>query len=210
MKRKEMLAFTDQPIEESVENLLNYLSSFNALTDNFYRGILPMLKGTPVEKTLSVGKPGECPQTAYWIDSGYARFYRLEKQKNGSTKDVTFRFFKPGEIMLVSECFFNGAVTDHYAEIYPGSVVVPFMSTSFYQLALVAPEAESLANKILAIDGRESKIRDELTVLKHKYRYEAFIKNFSEAIMLFCDAQDAATYLHMTPEYLSRSRRAKI
>lgn len=205
MSHKETFLTTNNLVGNPVGNLLDKLGALMDLTEEFYSGILPMLKPQCLHKVFKVARQGDICKTAYWIDSGYGRFYSVV-YKDGLRDEITFRFFKAGSIMVIPECFFNGQPCDYYADITKNAVIIPFTADDFHTLKLTGAEAEGLANRVLALSGPENNKKNEILNLKPKARYEKFLEVYKGSQC--CKVKDIASFLLIKPQSLSRIRRA--
>ncbi|WP_316793540.1 hypothetical protein [Pedobacter frigoris] len=205
MSYKEKFLIANNLIGTPEGNLLENLGGLMDLTDGFYSGILPMLKHQSSCKVLKVANAGDICKTAYWIDSGYGRFYRVVYQ-DGVRTEVTFKFFMPGSIMVIPECFFNGQPCDYYADFTKNAVVIPFTADNFSTLKLTASEAEELANKVLSLSNPGSNKKNEMLNLKPTPRYEKFLEVFGKESTRYCKVKDIASFLLIVPQTLSKIR----
>jgi hypothetical protein len=189
-------------------NLLIYLKSKMQaeLTEAFNTNITPMLKGRTLNQLWTFSQPGDISGTAVWIDRGYGRVYKISPDMEGLPFEHTIDFFKPKRIMLDPAGFFNGIPGDCYMEIARDAAIVPFTSDNFKLLKLSAPEAATLANNILADDKADGYEKMLMLKMKPRARYKEFIRIFGVEIHQHFDAKDIASYLNMTPPFLSRLR----
>jgi CRP-like cAMP-binding protein len=192
-----------------VENLLVYLNLQNNLSAIFNATILSMLPTRTLEKAELVTNKDDIALTAFWIDTGYARAFQNMLDKEGLPIEVTVDFNKPKRIMVIAESFFNGLPCDYNVEVAKASVIVEFTRTSFDALKLAAPEAEALANNILAKERTDALEKMRMLRMKPRPRYREFLRLFTAEIHLYFDVKDIASYLGMTPAFLSRLRAEK-
>lgn len=189
-----------------VGSLLTYLNGHLNLSQEFNDALRRVLGAETLTAKLDVVKCGEVCVTANWIERGYARFFKRVADDNGILTDVTIDFCRWGKILVIPECFFNGQPCGYNAEIPKGSVIVPFSKNCFDTFKLSAPEAESLANKILSLERTESLEKRELMKMKPRPRYDAFLRIFGREIEQYFAVKQIASYLGMQPSYLSRLR----
>ncbi|MBB5439652.1 hypothetical protein HDC92_003348 [Pedobacter sp. AK017] len=191
-----------------VGRLLAYLKSKmqTELTAAFSAGIIPMLNADTLPKLLLLAKPGDILQTAFWLDMGYGRAYKILYDKEGLPFERTIDFFKPGKIMLDPTAFFEGQPGNCYLEITKDAVIVPFTRENFNLLQLSAPEALTLANNILADGQKDGQEKMEMLKLPAKACYEEFKRIFGQGIEQYFPQKHIASYLGISPETLSRLR----
>jgi hypothetical protein len=190
----------------AVGHLLAYLSKLVDLSQEFYDTIHSMLKPETLASKLQVADVGEICKTAYWIETGYARFFKEESDPDNGVYEDTIGFCRSQRILVIPECFFNGDPCGYGVELAEGSVVVPFSGTHFDLLKLSAPEAETLANKILSLHLLEGLEKARLMKMKPRRRYREFLNIFGKEIEQFYAVKQIASYLGMNPAFLSRLR----
>lgn len=187
-----------------VTNLLTHLNAEMELSDLFNPAITPMLQPVKVQKLLQVLQRGQVPEVAYWLEGTYARAYFEQVTPDGLEVQQTVEFYRPMEIMVDANGFFNGAASDCCMEIAPGGVMVPFSKGNFSELKLSAPEAVGLAKRILA--KQSSRYREKMVMLRLpcEQRVTRFKQLFGIQIWHAFAQKHIASYLGMTPEHLSR------
>lgn len=188
---------------DPVGNLLLYLNSKLNLSPDFQPSILPMLESRRLKEKWSLAKPGDTLRTAVWLDDAYGCSYKMVYDKNDLPVKQIIDFFPPKSIMLDATGFFNNEPTDCHFEIVKNANVVPFEHANFEQLKLTAPEAEALANRILAemLNLRTSKA--ELKDLQGLARYNRFKEIYGNGIIQAYPQKHIALFLGFTPEYFS-------
>ncbi|WP_276088236.1 hypothetical protein [Pedobacter sp. JY14-1] len=196
----------EHPIDPNavVTNLLTHLNAEMELSDLFNPAITPMLQPVEVKKLQQVLQRGQVPEVAYWLEGTYARAYFDQVTADGLEVQQTGEFYRPMEIMVDANGFFNGAVSDCCIEIAPGGVMVPFSKGNFSELKLSAPEAVGLAKRILA--KQSSRYREKMMMLRLpcEQRVARFKELFGIQIWHAFAQKHIASYLGMTPEHLSR------
>jgi CRP-like cAMP-binding protein len=194
-----------------VGRLLAYLKSKmqTELTAAFSTNIIPMLNAEILLKLLKLANPGDTLQTAFWLDSGYGRAYKILEDKEGLSFQRSVDFFKPERIMLDPKAFFEGLPGDCYFEIAKNSVIVSFTRENFNLLQLSAPEAQALATNILAANTAHAQEKAEMLTMKGKAKYDQFIRIFGQGIELHFAQKHIASYLGFTREYLNGLKAGK-
>ena len=190
---------TDNPIE----NLLRYLNSRMELSPTFNPDILPMLHSSISSEKQVFAKPGDTLRTAVWLEDAYGQSYKMVFDKDDLPVKLVIDYFPPKSIMLDSLGFFNNEPTDCFYEILPNATIVPFDHSHFEELKLTAPEAEALANRILA---EMLKLKDGRMTLKNLHgidRYRQFIVLYGRLILQAYPQNQIALFLGFTPEHLN-------
>jgi CRP-like cAMP-binding protein len=190
----------------AVKNLLKYLNNSTPLSNLFIDKISPMLAGQVLTKRFQMVLEGKVADVAYWLDKGYAKFYKIDHDSDGIPFKRTIDICKPGKILVDCGGFFNDLPSGCFIEIAANSVIVPFAKSDFFQLEGVLSEANTLASKILALEIMENRAKADILRLKPRERYEGMITFFGEAVTQYVTGKDIAQYLSICPKYLSRLR----
>lgn len=188
----------------TVKNLMSFLQSNGSLTEKFIAQIQPMLQGYAVERDHEIILAGEVCETAYWIDSGCAVFFKRELNDEGIMEEEVVDFCCAGEILVIGDCFFGGLPSMYFVKILKGSRIVPFTTINFITLLSHAPEAESLAKNIMALEKQKTQRKTEILRAKPAERHKAFLKVFGEEILQYVSAKDIASFLGLSESALSR------
>ena len=189
---------------DPVGNLVLYLNTRMQLSAAFNPSILPMLKSEPLAEKLIITRPGHVSVMAYWIDNFYACSYKMVPDKNGRLEKKIVEILPPKSIVLDPIGFFANEASDHFLEIVKGANIVPFSQDYFAKLKLTAPEAETLANCIMAELMAQSKTRMGLLSLKGDERYYELINQYGIEILQCFSQKNLASYLNYTPQHLNR------
>jgi hypothetical protein len=188
---------------DPVGNLLLYLNSKIDLSPDFQPSILPMLEPRLLKKKWPLAKPGDTLRTAVWLDDAYGCSYKIHFDKNDLPLKQIIDFFPPKSILLDALGFFSNESTDCHFEIVKNATIVPFGRTDFEQLKLSAPEAEALANRILAEMLKLRTAKAELKDLHGLARYQRFKEIYGKGILQAYPQKYIALFLGFTPEYLN-------
>ena len=188
------------------DNLLSYLQSYLNYSPEFEVAILPMLTVRTLDKVERIVNQDEVSSAALWLHAGYGRWFVEHKDKEGLPVDVTIDFFRYGKILVSGEGFFNENPSLFNVELAAGSVVIDFPRHFYDALRLTAPEAETLAVKILATDRPEGLEKMNMVRRNTRDRYREFLRIFGPEIEQYFAVKHIASYLAMQPSYLSRIR----
>jgi hypothetical protein len=189
---------------DPIGNLLQYLNTRMQLSPAFNPAITPMLHDQTLTGKLQIGKPGDVITTAYWLDEFYGYSYKIVPDKNGAPVMKILEIFPPKSIMLDSIGFFQNLPGDVYMEIVKGASIVPFTQLHFAELRLDAPEAEALANCVLAELIKQGKTRMELQELKGDERYHELIRRYGADVLQCFSQKNLAYFLNYSPEHLNK------
>ncbi|MBB5436947.1 hypothetical protein HDC92_000611 [Pedobacter sp. AK017] len=190
----------------ATKHLLDFLGNLYPVTEIFNEKIKPMLSAYAAGKRFEFAKPGNVVKTALWIEWGYVRFYRKLVNEKGIKVEETIKFGIPQSIVLVPTCFFNDNKCTYYIDIAKYTVVIPFTRDHFDELKQHAPETEALANAILSLESPAEFERGAMMRLNGAPRYELFMDIYGEEINQFFKQKQIASFLSISPEYLSKLR----
>lgn len=188
---------------DPVGNLLLYLNSKLDLSPDFQPSILPMLKSRMLKEKWSLAKPKDTLRTAVWLEDAYGCSYKMAYDKNDLPVKQIIDFFPPKSIMLDAYGFFSNEPTDCHFEIVKNATIVPFEHSDFEQLKLTAPEAEALANRVLAEILKLRTSKAELKDLHGLARYNRFKEIYGKEIIQAYPQKHIALFLGFTPEYFN-------
>lgn len=189
-----------------INDFLNYLRSFLDYSDAFYTTILPRLEVHTLEKMTMLVAEGGIYTDGFWLQAGYGRYFTNKTDEEGLPYEITADFCKPGKIMVVPECLFNGSTSNFNLQLARGSIVIPLPNEHFESLKLNAPEVEELGNKILALDNQGCLEKMKMLKMKPREKYREFLRIFGVEIEQYFAVKHVANYLGMRPSFLSRLR----
>ncbi|MES2454935.1 MAG: hypothetical protein V4594_05330 [Bacteroidota bacterium] len=174
------------------------------LPPTFNPAILPVLKDTTLKKTLVVVEPGQVLSTAYWLEDSYGFMYTSTPDKDGKPIIKILRIYGPKTIMLDPTGFFENEPSEYYLAIVKGATIVPFQVQDFINLKDEVPEAEALANCVLAELNKQAHTRNAILNVKGDARYQELIKQYGIGVSQCFSQKDLASYLEYVPTYQSR------
>lgn len=192
--------------KNAVPDLLAYLKERLDDSTGFYETIGPMLQVQHFDKAKIIAKAGEMGLVAFWLQLGYARCFTTSVNEEGLPQEKTTDFCSPNKILVITESFFGGMPSKFNVQLSAGAVVVPFPRHAFDFLKSMAPGVEALANKILALDKPEGQEKTIMQGMKPRERYREFLRFFGVEIEQYFAIKHIASYLNMTPTFLSRLR----
>lgn len=149
---------------------------------------------------------GNWDKQAFWLQSGYGRYFGVRANEYGREIEVTVDFCKPRKIIFVREYFLTGMAIKCDLQLTAGSVIIPFHIADFDHLQLDGAEVAVFANKIMALEKSENLRRISMMKMKPRERYKEFLRIFGVEIERSFAVKDIADYLGMQPSYLSRLR----
>lgn len=186
--------------------LITYLSKRTPLSNEFVLGIKPMLEDERLKTDLECPKEKGISQTAYWIDEGFGYSYEVVEDKIGRKSDRIVGIYPAGTIMLDEHGFFNGAVSHLNYAVKKNSLIIPFSTVDFGELAKKAPETAILATRVVAENKKFEQDRSRLLRMHKSGRRDAMIAFFGRVIEEVFTFKELGGYLCMTDQYYSREK----
>lgn len=187
------------------KDLLAYLLNLDHKAQ-FYDTILSKLQVVKLKKKKVILKEGEISKEAFWLQSGYGRYFRTVTDEDGVTYQETFSFCKPGKIVFIAGSFFNNNPSEFGFELAAESVIIPFSKESYESLKVRVPEIAFVANRISSLDNKELMKKNHLLNKKSRERYKEFLNFFGIGIQQYFTVKQIANHLGIQRTYLSRLR----
>lgn len=192
--------------KKNEEGLLTYLCRHLDDKSKFCETGLPIPGMQTLDKTTTIVKEGEMNKNAFWLQSGYGRYFEVITNKEGIKEEITVDFCKPGKMLFVRECIFFDSPSIFYLQVAAKAVVIPFQQMYFDALKSEGSKVEKLTSRILAKDKPESLMRMIILKMKPRERYSEFLKFYGLDIEQYFAVKHIASFLGMRPSYLSRLR----
>jgi len=199
-----MLAYTKGA---PISNLKGYLHSKIELSPAFDPGIDPILIAKILAVKYTSPKNAEgVNDIAYWVDEGYGYFTRPGKDKEDMDIVHIDEIFPSKMIGLDADGFFNNVPSDRTLHFTKGSVIIPFTKENFLTLKITAPEAEALANCILAEIKKHELVIANMNKLKMEDRLDIFEGIYNTEIWQHFSQKQMASYFGISENYMSDLR----
>lgn len=192
--------------KNAVNGLFSYLSSHLEGRTEFDESLFSTLEVRTLAKKEIIATDGKVSLNSFWLQKGYGRFFKLRKNSEGITEEVTIDFCKPGKILFIKDIFSNEASKEFHFQLPEGAVIIPLEEGYPEAFNLTELEAVRLIVKIMASERPEYFRRMELMHLRPRERYINFLKYFGVGIELDVLVKQVACFLKMRPSYLSRIR----
>jgi CRP-like cAMP-binding protein len=169
---------------------------------DYFTGLLNF-KEVP-RKTLILKEGQSCNCLSY-IDSGAFRVYYLDR----NSKELTVKFATAGSWVTDMHCFLNEKPANLYIEAIDESCIYQLSAGNMEKLLQHVPSFERFF-RILSQNAytREQFRGIEMMSLTAEERYDSFLENYPE-ISNVATQKQIASYLGITPEFLSALRKEK-
>ncbi len=187
-----------------VESLFQLLSAVHPLTDVFKRALEKELIPLSPPKNYILLDPPRVSAHVYFLVSGFAISYSFV---NG--RKMTEAFWKPGQVMVAFESFFEQTPSLEVIQLLEASEVLCLSYTSVQELLARFPESQALYRDVMNRHYARCRARvRDLQRLRASERFEKLLEAFPE-IELIAPQDAIASYLGITPQSLSRLKRQK-
>lgn len=173
----------------------------------FYEKILSKLSVLKLKKKKVILKEGEISKEAFWLQSGYGRYFRTAIDENGVKYQETFSFCKPGKIVFIAGGFFNDNPSEFGFELAAESVIIPFSKESYESLKMRVPDIAFLANRISSLNNKELLKKNHLLNRESRERYKKFLNFFGKEIEQCFTGKQIANHLGIQSTYFCRLKK---
>lgn len=191
--------------KKTERDFLAYLHSHLDDSAEFYSLISRTLNIRKLNKNEVIFKEGEVCKEAFWLQSGYGRYFQITVDEDGFTREETKEFCKPGKIVF-GRGFFDETPSPFNFELAAGAVIVPFTKACYEFLKMKEPEVATIATKILDLEATDGINNKNMMKMKPRERYREFLGVFGIDIQQHFAVKHIANNLGLQPSYLSRLR----
>ncbi|WP_316847906.1 Crp/Fnr family transcriptional regulator [Pedobacter psychrodurus] len=192
--------------EDYLENYQSLFAVFNAihpLTEELKSAIVQNSHIAQVNKKTTLLSAGESSNTIYFIVSGAARVYYLDKE--GKQTNTWFLF--ENELLISVYGFFTGQPSFEYIETLEDSTLIVVKKEKLDELYLQFMEFNLIGRKLTEYYYIRNEIQaNELRMLSAKERYEQLFKR-NPQLFQRVSLGHIASYLGISQETLSRIRK---
>jgi CRP-like cAMP-binding protein len=192
--------------EDYLENYQSLFAVFNAihpLTEELKSAIVQNSHIAQINKKTTLLSAGESSNTIYFIVSGAARVYYLDKE--GKQTNTWFLF--ENELLISVYGFFTGQPSFEYIETLEDSTLIVVKKEKLDELYLRFMEFNFIGRKLTEYYYIRNEIQaNELRMLSAKERYEQLFKR-NPQLFQRVSLGHIASYLGISQETLSRIRK---
>ena len=195
-----------KPPVETVITPMNYKRLFaflHALTEvrhrNFESELGLLLRGLYYEDGGEWFDEGKRCEKAAFLTSGFAYGHYHERTMG----KVVFKIFKPGELIVNADVFFNGVRSNFSASLCPEANLMYITQDDLRSLVCNFSGVQELVIKTVSALHRDVLEREEMLRMQGKKRIIQFFKIYPDLLKSARQGpmtyQDIASYLQMTP-----------
>ncbi|KQM78775.1 hypothetical protein ASE74_12480 [Pedobacter sp. Leaf216] len=192
--------------EDYLEDYQNLFSVFNAihpLSEELKSAIIKNSHIAKVDKKTTLLSAGENSNTIYFIVSGGARVYYLDK--DGKQTNTWFLF--ENELLISVYGFFTGQPSFEYIETLEDTTLIVVKREKLDELYLKFMEFNYIGRKLTEYYYIRNEVQaNELRMLSAKERYEQLFKR-NPQLFQRVSLGHIASYLGISQETLSRIRK---
>lgn len=190
-----------------IPNLKSYLHSKIELSPAFDPSIDPMLVAKILAAKYTSLKNGDgVNDIAYWVDEGFGYFTKPGKDKEDLDVEHIDEILPSRMIGLDADGFFNNAPSNRTLHFTKGSVIIPFSKANFLTLKVTAPEADALANCILAELKNHEVVIANMNKLVMEERLKIFEEIYGKEVWQHFSQKQLADYFGVSENYMSDLR----
>ncbi|MES2457984.1 MAG: Crp/Fnr family transcriptional regulator [Bacteroidota bacterium] len=184
--------------------LIEYLSSFHPLTEEERKDIVSFFHPRRLAEGDFLFKGNKVCKELFFIVSGVVRIIST----NHKGEEVTYFFIGAGQICTILDSFLNKTVTDNAIQVSSEAEVLVINIDGFNALCNKLPFFSGIIDRINQSRLLEKvKLKNAYSGLDATERYLQFLKLQAD-VAYQVPLNHIATYLNVTPQSLSRIRKA--
>jgi len=188
---------------EGYQSLFAVFNAIHPLSDELKSAIVNHSHVVNIKRKTTLLNAGESSNTIYFIVSGGARVYYLDK--DGKQTNTWFLF--EHELLISVYGFFTGQPSFEYIETLEDSVLIAVKREKLDEMYLQFMEFNFIGRKLTEYYYIRNEIQaNELRMLSAKERYETLLKR-SPQLFQRVSLGHIASYLGISQETLSRIRK---
>jgi len=184
--------------------LIAYLSSFHPLTEEDSKAIVSVFYPKRLEEGDFLFKGNKVCKELFFIVSGIVRIIST----NHKGDEVTYFFIGAGQICTILDSFLYGTITDNAIQVSNNAEVLVINVNNFKTLCKKLPFFTRIIDQINQNRLLEKvRLKNAYSGLNATERYKQFLKLQAD-VAYQVPLNHIATYLNVTPQSLSRIRKA--
>ena len=185
------------------KNIIQHLKTFIDLSENEVKIIEKYIETIQLKKKEFVLQESKVCRNLYFIEKGCLRMFFINKK---GSEQIT-QFAIDGWWISDYQSFMNNTASDYYIQSIEASTIVSIDSKNLDSLLIELPELEKYFRKMMQKAIAGSQLRSKLLYEMSKEEfYFHFSTSFPE-FMMRVPQYMIASYLGLTPEYLSELRK---
>ncbi|MFZ4413282.1 MAG: Crp/Fnr family transcriptional regulator [Bacteroidales bacterium] len=185
------------------KNIIQHLKTFIDLSENEVEIVGKYIETIQLKKKEFVLQESKVCRNLYFVEKGCLRMFFINKK---GSEQIT-QFALDGWWISDYQSFMNNTVSDYYIQSIEASTIVSIDSKNLDSLLIELPELEKYFRKMMqkAIAGAQLRSKLMYEMSKEEF-YFHFSTSFPE-FMMRVPQYMIASYLGLTPEYLSELRK---
>jgi len=184
--------------------LVEILSAIRPISERFREAIQNEVMPMQIPKGHYLLQAPKVAVHIYFLESGFVMCYSFYKGK----KQVE-SFWRSGQVILLSKSFFDRVPSEEFLQVAVSSEVLYISYAGMQRLFSKFADAHPIIRSLL--HEQVAGWREQVNDLKHLSagdRFEKLIATYPQ-IEQAISQEDIASYLHITPQSLSRIKRNK-
>jgi len=187
-----------------MDALIEYLSSFHPLTEEDGKDIVSFFHRRSLGEGDFLFKGNKVCKELFFVVSGVVRIIST----NHKGDEVTYFFIGPGQICTILDSFLYETITDNAIQVSSDAEVLVIDIQNFNALWNKLPFFSGIIDRINQKRLLEKvKLKNAYSGLDATERYQQFLKLQAD-VAYQVPLNHIATYLNVTPQSLSRIRKA--
>lgn len=186
--------------------LVQHLRKYIDLSDSEVEILFRYLETSSFKKKEIIAQAGKVCKQLYFVEKGCLRMYFLNKK---GMEQIT-QFALDGWWISDYQSFINGTPSDYCIQTVEASKIISVDKTNFESMLLKMPKLERYFREMMqkAVAGAQLRSKLMYEMSKEEF-YLHFSTSFPE-FMLRVPQYMIASYLGLTPEYLSELRKKQL
>jgi CRP/FNR family transcriptional regulator, anaerobic regulatory protein len=187
----------------SFNQLRKKISDIISLNQEDHELIEQFFKPLNVEKNVSLIELGKSARQAYFINTGYIRYYKIMH----SGEELTIHFFAPNEFAAAINSFFSGAPSEEIMQTLTDCEVLSISADDMEKLYATSQKWQFFGRKLMQgfLIEKEQRIIEQLS-LTGQEKYLRLLQTHPDMIRQI-QVKYLASFLGMQPESLSRIKK---
>jgi CRP-like cAMP-binding protein len=191
---------------ERPDSLLNNIQKHIQLDSEEIEGVIPLFRFRRVPRKQLLLREGQVCKQLSFVHQGALRAYCMDEKG----REATIMFALADWWITDMYCFVNGRKAMMYIEALEDSCVYQISKENWDRLLATRPKFEKLFRILMQNAYTREQLRAiESLSLSAEERYQSFLERYPQIVQQVTQKQ-IASYLGITPEFLSAIRKKRI